>query len=922
MFWIAAVGFGLGTVLAMVLYGNITTRKMEANSTVLRIAEITETTIDPAEWGKNFPRQYDGYIRTINNPKARFRWSDARPPEGEEEEADAGGDPYSKKTESKLVSDTRLRTIFNGHPFAIDYRERRGHAFMLHDQRETERVKQKSQPGACLSCHSSNVVAYREVGLKHGAPGSLSDALTSESGQKQLFAGWEHVNPMPYADATALVSHPVSCLDCHDPKTMVLRITRPAFIEGIANLAMSSDPLPHLPSIEQWRKGDRKAAYNPNDLASRQEMRSMLCAQCHVEYYFKGDQKRLTFPWHKGLKMDQMEAYYDEVGWSDWTHKDSGAKVVKAQHPEFELWSQGIHARSGVSCADCHMPYKREGAMKYTDHQIKTPMAQVNLSCQTCHNYTETEIKSRVDQIQSRTKAHLDRAEIAVVELIHAIKAAAAAGATDEDLKSPRALQRKAQWRSDFINAENSMGFHAPAESLRIIGESIDYARQGTTEVARLRAGTQNTTPPPVAAAPAPHEAATAKPQWVLPAVNAPRLQHRTFESAAAKATVSYFIYTPEQYDTDKQRRFPVLYWLHGSGGGGAGVPQLVRHFDAAIAAGKTPPMLVVFANGLPNGMWCDSKDGKTPVETMVVKELVPHIDATFRTIASREGRLIEGFSMGGYGAARLGFKHHDLFGAVSILGGGPLQAEFDPEALPRGNPREGRELMKTVYGADQEYFKAQSPWVLAEQNAAAVRATTQVRQAIGDRDVTLANNRAFDAHLTRLNIPHTFTVPPGVDHNPKALLEALGEANWEFYRAAFAAEAVPIPAPAAASKAPVRALTPPKEPLDPMLGGGGEVTTLDSAGALGTLAGTKAGAELAAQVDFANERVFFVSWGTGGPPFGTLRHAIKTEGNAAVVEFSVQEPPGDGPRGEAWRVGADFFAAPKGVTARFGPAK
>jgi nitrite reductase (cytochrome c-552) len=182
-----------------------------------------------------------------------------------------------------------------------------------------------------------------------------------------------------------------------------------------------------------------------------------------------------------------MEAYYDEVGWSDWTHTDSGAKVLKAQHPEFELWSQGIHARSGVACADCHMPYKREGAMKYSDHQVQSPMAHVNQSCQTCHNYTETEIQSRVDQIQKRTKDQLDRAEIAVVELIGAIKDAKAAGATDEELAAPRELQRKAQWRADLINAENSMGFHAPAEALRILGESIDYARQGITDVARLR---------------------------------------------------------------------------------------------------------------------------------------------------------------------------------------------------------------------------------------------------------------------------------------------------------------------------------------------------------------------------------------------------------------------------------------------------
>jgi nitrite reductase (cytochrome c-552) len=473
VFIIAAVVFGAGTLFVMALYANITERKVEGERTSLRIAELTETTIDPAEWGRNFPREYDGYIRTTDNDKARFKWSEGRPPEDD-------------KAASKLTADPRLTTIFNGYAFAIDYRERRGHAFMLLDQRETERVKQKPQPGACLNCHASNVVAYREIGLKNGAPGTLADGLDSENGRKQLFAGWEQVNHLTYAEATALVKHPITCLDCHDPRTMRLRVTRPAFMEGIANLASSPEPVPHLPSIEQWRRSKRDVPYDPNALASRQEMRSMACGQCHVEYYFKGDEKRLTFPWHNGLKVEQMEAYYDAEGWTDWTHKDSGAKVLKAQHPEFETWSQGIHARSGVSCADCHMPYKREGAMKYTDHQVQTPMAHVNLSCQPCHNYTETEIQARVDQIQTRTKAMLDRAEIAIVELIGAIKEAQAAGATDAQLAPARQLQRKAQWRADLINAENSMGFHAPAECLRILGESIDFARQGTTEVARL----------------------------------------------------------------------------------------------------------------------------------------------------------------------------------------------------------------------------------------------------------------------------------------------------------------------------------------------------------------------------------------------------------------------------------------------------
>lgn len=276
--------------------------------------------------------------------------------------------------------------------------------------------------------------------------------------------------------------------------------------------------------------------------------------------------------------------------------------------------------------------------------------------------------------------------------------------------------------------------------------------------------------------------------QWVTPVVRAPRVQHRTFDSAAATAKVSYHIYTPELYDTEKEWRFPVMYWLHGTGGGLRGVQPLVAFFDAAIRAGKTPPMLIVFANGLANGMWCDSKDGKTPVEAVLVNDLIPHIDTTFRTIAAREGRLIEGFSMGGYGAARLGFRYYDKFGAISMLAGGPLDLQFKgPRAT--ADPEERERILKTVYGGDMEYFKDQSPRVLAERNAAAVRGKTRVRQVIGDRDDTLALNRDFDAHLTKIGIPHSFTVLPKVSHDTMAIFDALGDQNWEFYRALFGAK-------------------------------------------------------------------------------------------------------------------------------------
>lgn len=289
----------------------------------------------------------------------------------------------------------------------------------------------------------------------------------------------------------------------------------------------------------------------------------------------------------------------------------------------------------------------------------------------------------------------------------------------------------------------------------------------------------------------APAEEAPSKPgpAWVTPVVQAPRLQHRTFESAAAKTKVSYFVYTPEIYDAEKERRFPVEYWLHGSGGGLQGLRPLVAYFDAAIRGGKIPPMLVVFPNGMESSMWCDSKDGRVPMETVVVKELVPHIDATFRTVATRAGRLLEGFSMGGYGAARLGFRYPELFATVSFIGAGPLQPEFKVDETPRANPIEARLLFRDVWGDDQECFKAQSPRAFAAKNAATLKTGSRIRQIIGDRDSTLANNRDFEALLKKLEIPHEYSELKGVGHDPKAVLDALGESNWEFYREVFGAK-------------------------------------------------------------------------------------------------------------------------------------
>ncbi|MCC7492878.1 MAG: hypothetical protein IT204_11040 [Fimbriimonadaceae bacterium] len=274
--------------------------------------------------------------------------------------------------------------------------------------------------------------------------------------------------------------------------------------------------------------------------------------------------------------------------------------------------------------------------------------------------------------------------------------------------------------------------------------------------------------------------------EWVTPAVTAPGLQRYLFHSAAVDGEVSFHLLLPPAYHQDPARRFPVIYWLHGSGGGLPGLAPLAARFTQAMADGLLPPCLVVFPNGLPGGMYCNWRDGSTPVETVLIDELLPHVDATWRTVANRQGRVLDGFSMGGYGAARLGFKYPELFATVSLLGAGPLQPDLD--VTPRVGPRGREQILQQVYGGDRAYFRAQSPWEIALANAARLQTGTRLRQVIGDRDETAGFNRQFHEHLTGLGIPHSFTVLPGIGHNPQQTIEALGEAFWAFYREAFAA--------------------------------------------------------------------------------------------------------------------------------------
>jgi nitrite reductase (cytochrome c-552) len=439
VFLVMLVIAAAGAALAMVLLVSIFERKQEAKNPFFRVVELTEETEDPAIWGKNFPMQYDDYRRTVDQQRTRYGGSEAEP------RTPTKADPRSVVAQSRLEEDPRLKIMWAGYAFAKDFREERGHAYMLQDQTYTERQQAAQQPGTCLHCHGSVVVPYKKAG------------------DGDLIKGFEKLNQMPFAEARKHFTHPVSCIDCHDPKSMQLQVSRPGFLEGMRALKAS--------------QGVKD--YDVNRDATRQEMRSFVCGQCHVEYYFKGTEKRLQYPWANGLKVEQILALYDTEHFKDWTHEETGAPVLKAQHPEFELWNQGIHARSGVACADCHMPYKREGALKISDHHVRSPMLNINRACQTCHKWPEEELKSRVEAIQERTYNMRNLAMDALMDLIKDLKAARAANTPQEKLTVAQDFQRKAQFYLDFVEAENSSGFHAPEEALRILGESINFARKG-----------------------------------------------------------------------------------------------------------------------------------------------------------------------------------------------------------------------------------------------------------------------------------------------------------------------------------------------------------------------------------------------------------------------------------------------------------
>jgi nitrite reductase (cytochrome c-552) len=321
---------------------------------------------------------------------------------------------------------------FKGNPFSKDYTEDRGHVYAIEDLRDSKRVGPASK-GACITCKSP-----------------YTDNFYKEM-------GWAFANK-PLTELMDQVKHPVTCAECHDSETMNLRVVNPAFIEA------------------QQRRGIDVAK------ASREEMRTYVCAQCHDEYYFEPGTNRVVYPWDKGLKPGDMYAVYAEKpnGFvQDWQHPDSKVPMLKAQHPDYETFSTGTHGKAGVSCADCHMPYMRQAGVKYTSHWITSPLKTLDASCSPCHSQGSVWLMDQVKTAQDDTFQILHTAGQTVAKAHEAIKKASeVSNANQEELANARELVRKAQWYWDFVAAENSMGFHNPVQSLNTAAQANEFAHQ------------------------------------------------------------------------------------------------------------------------------------------------------------------------------------------------------------------------------------------------------------------------------------------------------------------------------------------------------------------------------------------------------------------------------------------------------------
>ncbi len=409
---------GIVVVLAVALVGTlayIKNQPPERRSTQ-PLVEIAPMEPDSSKWAVNFPNQYDTLMKTkTNNTDTVYGGSSAF---------------------SWLERDPRQVILFAGYPFSKDYNDDRGHINMLEDVRATKRLNlddsdPKHTPATCYSCKSSD------------NPG-LWDRM-----------GMEAYDKMSFNEMTPNINNTIGCSNCHEAETMRLIVTNPALKEAFE------------------RQGKDWTTF------TRQEMRTVVCANCHVEYYFKGDGKYLTLPWDNGTKVEEILTYYEEIGFKDWAYPETDTPMLKAQHPEYEFFTAGsTHYNAGVSCADCHMPYSHDGATKYSSHDVHSPLLNPEESCGQCHTDTNYVVE-RVNIIQEQVASTKITTEDAIVDAVNAIKAAVAAGNADPALlDEARKLHREAQYMWDIVSAENSTGFHNPEYALETLAESTNRARQ------------------------------------------------------------------------------------------------------------------------------------------------------------------------------------------------------------------------------------------------------------------------------------------------------------------------------------------------------------------------------------------------------------------------------------------------------------
>jgi nitrite reductase (cytochrome c-552) len=416
--WVLALAAAVGTFVLGLLAASILERREEARQR-LPLAKIADMETDSAKWGDNYPREYETYKRMADSTEQT---------------------KYGGSTKRDYLAQTPANVIlFAGYSFAKEYTQARGHVHSIEDVTHTKRISDKT-PATCWTCKSPDV-----------------PRLMAMMGPEKFYAG-------KFSDFTKEITHPIGCLDCHEPNTMRLRITRPALREAFQ------------------RQG------KDIDQATHQEMRTLVCAQCHVEYYFKGQGNYLTFPWDKGTTPEQMTEYFDASDFADWTHAISKARMVKIRHPDYEVYRTGVHAYRDIACADCHMPYRTEGGVKFTDHHLQSPLMNIAGSCAVCHRWSEEDIRQRVYGIQDKVHEGRQRAERTIAQAHFDIAAAMQAGGKDEELAEVRKLVRHAQLRWDYVAANNGMGFHSPQECMRILEAAVDLAGQCRVECARILA--------------------------------------------------------------------------------------------------------------------------------------------------------------------------------------------------------------------------------------------------------------------------------------------------------------------------------------------------------------------------------------------------------------------------------------------------